>query len=150
MTNKHDNNKEKTNRTDELLNDYLLDVFGGDDSCETVPISKFFNDAVSESSSDISTLDILESREINTDVLPVSIESRYFLVPTIKLLFSNGGTETYSKEVAILILLTSLYFLRRPLSPKVRQCFLSLSKQVIDDYGLPSLHVKATLQGVNA
>jgi len=139
MIKKHDSNKNGINRTDELINDYLLDVFGDVGSDETVPISEFFN----EVSDDAGYLK-------DTAILPISIEHNCYLVPTIKLLSSNAGNESYSKEQAVLILLNALYFLRRPLSPKVRQCFLNLSEQVIDDYQFASFKHRMTHQGIFA
>jgi len=145
MTKKHDKAKEAINRTDDLINDYLNDVISGNDYSETVPISEFFNDPLKGSATNASS-----SVQSDTYVLPVSIEDSCFLVPTIKLLASNAGNEGYSKEEALLILLSNLYFLRRPLSPKVRQCFLNLSEQVIDDYHFALWKVNTTCQGVLA
>jgi len=145
MTKKHDKAKEAINRTDDLINDYLNDVLGGVDCAETVPISEFFNDSIKDSASDVS----IDSQSDHY-VLPVSIEDGCFLVPTIKLLASNAGNEGYCKEDALLILLNSLYFLRRPLPPKVRQCFLNLSEQVIDDYQFASWEINSECQGVFA
>jgi len=142
MIKKHDSNKDGINRTDELINDYLQDVFGdvgSAGSTETVPISTFFQGESED-----------EGFLKDTVVLPVSIEHNCYLVPTIKLLSSDAGNENYSKEQAILILLNALYFLRRPLSPRVRQCFLNLSEQVIDDYQFASFKHRITLQGVFA
>jgi len=142
MIKKHDSNKDGINRTDELINDYLQDVFGDASSAgstETVPISAFFQGA-SKKGGYIK----------DTVILPVSIEHNCYLVPTIKLLSSNAGNANYSKEQAILILLNALYFLRRPLSPRVRQCFLNLSEQVIDDYQFASFKHRMTRQGVFA
>ena len=145
MTKKHDKAKEAIKRTDDLISDYLNDVIGGNDYSETVPISEFFNDTLKESATG-SSLGVQSDKY----VLPVSIDAGSFLVPTIKLLASNAGNEGYSKEDALLILLSNLYFLRRPLSPKVRQCFLNLSEQVIDDYRFALWKVNTTCQGVLA
>lgn len=110
MIKKHDKNTKEINRTDELINDYLQDVF----------------------------------------ILPVSIQAHCFLVPAIKLLSSNVGSESYSKEQAILILLNALYFLSRPLSPRARQCFVNLAEQMIDDYQFASFKLQMTPQGIFA
>jgi len=148
MKKKHDTNKEGINRTDELINDYLQDVFGDvvdidnagvSENVDTVTVSAFFQEET-----------VGESYLEDASVLPVSIQHNCFLVPTIKLLSSHAGNESYSKEQAILILLNALYFLRRPLSPRVRQCFLNLSEQVINDYQFSSFKHRMTRQGIFA
>jgi len=163
MIKKHDTNKEVINRTDELINDYLQDVFscvGESERAETVPISTFFqeksfdkaylNKAVEESCGTQVCDEVLT--QCNTLILPVHVPIQHncFLVPTLKLLSSNAGNECYSQARAILILLNALYFLRRPLSPRVRQCFLSLSEQMIDDYQFASFKQQMARQGVSA
>lgn len=139
MTKKHESNKEELNRTDTLIVDYLLDVLGAESSdCSgTLPISKFFNHERPE----------VELHE-EASVVAVSIQQDCFLVPTIKLLTKNAYKERYSKVQAVFILLSSLYFLRRPLTPKVRQCFLSLSEQVINDYQFSEFKQRMTREGV--
>ena len=62
------------------------------------------------------------------------ISNQFSLVPTIKIV-SNLELQLIRSQVeATIILLTNLYFLRRPLPPKVRQYILILSEQVIDDF----------------
>jgi hypothetical protein len=142
MIKKHESNKDALNRNDELINDYLQDVFGEVSEnrlTETVPLCTFFEGASSD-----------ETPIHQANIIAESIQPSCFLVPTIKLLSSNSGNEGYSQPQAILILLTVLYFLRRPLSPRVRQCFLNLSEQVIDDYQFASFKYQMTRQGIFA
>jgi|GEM_PF-6462221 len=164
MKNKHDKNRSGINRTDELINDYLQDVFGGagggggNVAPETVTISKFFKDvSADEGALDKSVLDASQTRicvealeQVDAFILPLSIQTNCFLVPTIKLLSSNAGNESYSKVQAILILLNALYFLRRPLPSRVRQCFLNLAEQMVDDYQFASFRLQMTRQGILA
>ena len=56
------------------------------------------------------------------------------LIPTIKLHHSTEPQRLHTQEESMIILLTNLYYLRRPLPPKVRQCFLDLSERAIDDF----------------
>lgn len=56
------------------------------------------------------------------------------LIPTIKMVREDDDQSFRSQCEAQIVLLTFLYYLRKPLSPRVRQCFLDYSEQAIDDY----------------
>jgi hypothetical protein len=120
MIKKHESNKEELNRTDALINDYLLDVFGEvtvSELTETVSISTFFKDASSD-----------ENPLKDVAILVTSIQHNCYLVPTIKLLSSNAANESYSQPQAV----------------------LNLAEQVIDDYQFVSFKHRMTRQGVFA
>jgi hypothetical protein len=71
-----------------------------------------------------------ESRPSISEAIPLA----YSLVPTINLTRHVDDDSFRTQSEAQIILLSLLFFLRRPLSPKVRQCFLNFSEQAIDDY----------------
>ena len=139
MSHKHASNKSDLNRNDELIQDYLLDLFEGGASVheETVPISKFFE---------------IEPKNAEyqgrVKILAPSILKCCSLVPTIPLPSSKFTIKKYSKVQAILILLNALYYLRRPLSFKVRHCFLDLAEQMINDYHYAEFKLRMTREGV--
>ena len=155
MNNKDDNSRTRRTSSDEFINDYLNDIFGNDlgtvlseetgqsvamsltqEVAETQSISSFFAEEDKDkeerlaSAKSVSVVDEkLPSRSLYAD-----IENGYFLIPTIKVHYLGGNQPIRSQVESIVILLTNLYYLRRPLSPRVRQCFLDFSEQVIDDY----------------
>jgi hypothetical protein len=63
-----------------------------------------------------------------------AISSDMSLIPTIKLIKDVEDTSVRSQCEAQIILLTFLFYLRKPLSPRVRKSFLDYSEQAIDDY----------------
>lgn len=167
--------------TDDLLNDYLSDMFGSESPCaadeelvvsdpllienvsevaelshvesqDAVLLSKSNAESASHGLSvDGSGMDSLSTKTLVLDepeqhecsVRNILNEARpsiskpiplgYSLVPTINLTHcANGGFRTQSE--AQIILLSLLFYLRRPLSPRVRLCFLNFAEQAIDDY----------------
>lgn len=77
-------------------------------------------------------------------VAPIElIQKQFSLVPTIKLSSASQAQTLRTQTESIIILLTNLYFLRRPLPPKVRRYILNLSEQVIDDF-----HAAVWLRGI--
>lgn len=147
MTNKHEKDQGQSTRTDDLISDYLGDLLGH--SIETVPISEFFSDNEADTlgcAEYESPLEIQRSSQSRAG--SGAIKSGFFLVPTIKLLSDEDSNHIYCREDAVLILLNNLYFLRRPLSPRVRQCFLDLSERVIDDYHASDWKAQVSRQGI--
>jgi hypothetical protein len=62
------------------------------------------------------------------------IPSDMSLIPTIKLIRDLDDKHIRTQSEAQILLLTFLFYLRKPLSPRVRQSFLDFSEQAIDDY----------------
>ena len=149
--------------TDDLINDYLNDMFGQ----QSVPVTKV-DDLVHEvsvdSKSDLSqsientsaantkastsrnnelgvtlvektcpdsVIDVFGGNRVSTIEV---ISSDLSLVPTIKLIRDENDKGYRSQCEAQIILLTFLFYLRKPLSPRVRKSFLDFSEQAIDDY----------------
>ena len=155
--------------TDELLNDYLSDMFGDEPArIEKTDVqlkseAREPSDAVLSASVSMTNLvnqpaklheearlsnisPFLQENQLakSATVIDTLGASRVyaielifpdlFLIPTIKLLRDADDVAYRSQREAHTILLTFLFYLRKPLSPRVRKCFLDYSEQAIDDY----------------
>jgi len=133
MNNKYDQRTERHISTDELINDYLNDILGPSD-VSAIKSATFKSELYNRSHSSVA--DVLNDKPTQSQhqhLKTSSIQDGLHITLTINP-FNSGSTKLRSPNEAIIILLTNLYFLRRPLSPRVRQSFLILSEQVIDDY----------------
>mgnify|MGYP003635869163 FL=1 len=116
MASKKLDSRMHSNKSDDYIQDYLSDIWGGTSESLIQPL-------VSEAQTDLQRIKN-----------PSSIQRAYSLIPTIQLQAHSEGQKIRSQFDSMIILLTNLYFLRRPLPPKVRQFILDLSEQVIDDF----------------
>ena len=124
MNNKDPINKVK-NQSDDYFRDYLKDLFYDDeeiyvvdDVATSMPIEAFFSNNI----------------PLEDDKPDTSFNDGKSIVTTIKLPNPNEPGSILSQVESMIALLDSLYLLRKPLSPKVRQCMLLLAEQLIDDY----------------
>jgi hypothetical protein len=136
-----DSRKQKT-KTDAFIQDYLSDVWGSALAQNKVLLE---DESTVQAESTIQTkVSVVKNRVSekinpnNTSKLLVKstekIKKQFSLIPTIKIVSSSDDQAIRTQAESLIILLTNLYFLRRPLSPKVRQYILNLSEQVIDDF----------------
>lgn len=136
-----DSRKQKT-KTDAFIQDYLSDVWGSALAQNKVLLE---DESTVQAESTIQTkVSVVKNRVSekinpnNTSKLLVKstekIKKQFSLIPTIKIVSSSEDQAIRTQAESLIILLTNLYFLRRPLSPKVRQYILNLSEQVIDDF----------------
>jgi len=123
MNTKYHNKKVK-NQSDDYFRDYLKDLFNDDeeifveDASKSMPIEAFFS----------------SNTQVKESQLDKIVNNTKSIVTTIKLPNSSEPGSILSQVESMIALLDSLYLLRKPLSPKVRQCLLSLAEQLIDDY----------------
>lgn len=148
MTQNKTNSGMPHQRTDDLLADYLSDMFGE----ESVPASQVASEEIGQNlfvssniedeearlqqvEAEVSTttqiLDVFGGNRVNT-MAPIA--SDMSLIPTIKLVKDFEDNSYRSQCEAQIVLMTFLFYLRKPLSPRVRQTFLDYSEQAIDDY----------------
>jgi len=167
MKSKNDQSRKQPTSADELICDYLNDILGNDQSIivseknsETQSISSFLTEQKS-SSAGLEYATELTEKDVNSEdsifVEPLVRPEQGFygiqkrdrsLITTIKLHQSIEPQRLHTQEESLIILLTNLYFLRRPLPPKVRQCFLDLSEQAIDDFHASKWIKQTDIQGV--
>jgi len=119
---KHNVGRKQKNDTDALIYSYLDALLGE-------PL-KHNNSVLSEGQKN----HVSVSGEARPAILCASVADGHWLIPTIKLFPADATKKIRSREESMLILLNNLYFLRRPLSARVRQCFLDLSEQMLEDY----------------
>ena len=77
-----------------------------------------------------------------------SIERSYSLVTTLKYQLVSDLEVIRSQTDLLILLFSNLYLLRRPLSAKVRQCILSSSEQLIDDFNAAYWLTELSKKGV--
>ena len=113
------------NQSDDYFRDYLKDLFYEDEeifvvegTSTSMPIEAFFSN----------NIPIKESK------YDKSINKGKSIATTIKLPNPSEPGSILSQVESMIALLDSLYLLRMPLSPKVRQCILLHAEQLIDDY----------------
>ena len=117
--------KKIKNQSDDYFRDYLNDLFYEDEeifvengATASMPIGAFFSSNTS----------------IEKDKTDKLFDEGKTIVTTIKLPNPSEPGAILSQVESMIALLDSLHLLRRPLSPKVRQCILLLAEQLIDDY----------------
>jgi hypothetical protein len=147
MATKKLDSRKHSNKTDDFIQDYLSDVWGSTaESNLDVDPSENNTELLTElsthlpnkeqqlSESMVTVQDSAQSTVSERIQNTISISPKYSLIPTIKLHKHNEAQAIRSQVDYMIILLTNLYFLRRPLSPKLRQFILDLSEQAIDDF----------------
>jgi len=129
MASKDTNSRMHKTKTDSFIQDYLSDIWGNAFVQNKVvtntdkPIDEIHDNNVIET---VSSALLLKRSDC--------IRRHFSLIPTIKIATNLEEQFIRTQVESTLILMTNLYFLRRPLSPKVRQYILILSEQVIDDF----------------
>jgi len=164
MKPKNDQSRKQHTSADELICDYLNDILGNDqsivvskNSSETQSISRFLTEQ--KRSSDDLEYAAKEGDDSEDAIFVeslVKLERGFYdkpkldcgLIPTLKVLHSTEPQRLHTQEESLIILLTNLYYLRRPLPPRVRQCFLDLSERVIDDFHASKWLNQTDIQGV--
>jgi hypothetical protein len=161
MTRDDDGSRKHHISADELISDYLSDVLGGGDlSCPeltskskdndqvateeaAVKNSHYAHSAINEVKASVNydqvcvklAEDVISSTSTQVShVHPAKIESGFYLIPTIKLYSTLEQQEIRNQTETLIVLFSNLYFLRRPLTPRVRQLFLDISEQNLDDF----------------
>jgi hypothetical protein len=158
MTSKDNNSRTHNTKTDSFIHDYLSDIWGEAvaqnkaviqenifiDEIKTASIlenykAPILKGAISKSVKLQKNIHLKE--KIISNHLPglffkstKCISKQFSLIPTIKIVSNSEDQVIRTQVESTIILLTNLYFLRRPLPPKVRQYILILSEQVIDGF----------------
>lgn len=117
-------------KADKVIHSYLDDLFSlGDSNPLVAEASDGFEDEVILVE-DSEALD----RQLKEALASASIEKHHSLITTIDLMAASQSKAMLSKPQSFLMLLISLYYLRRPLPDGVKQRFLDVSERMLDDY----------------
>ncbi len=133
MANDQNKQGQRLSKADAMITNYLDDLF--------------VTDPLSDSAENAS----LDGPRTVMPAVPLgrqSIDAGYRLVTTLNPGIILRSGEMPKKGQAFLLALTGLYYLRRPLSPKLRQHFLSLTESMLDSYASASWKESLTRKGV--
>lgn len=119
MADKYDSDNKSSNHTDDIISSYLGDLLN-------------LNESDQQTAAAHQDLDL--KQKLSEALKSATIEKQYSLITTQDLFALTQSKPMLNKPQAFLFLLLSLYFLRRPLTARVRECFLSVSERMLDDY----------------
>lgn len=134
---------ESVSKADALINSYLGDLFSTgadtDQSGADVTASDLsaLSASVEEPSVDVQDSladEIALSLQLKEALASATVERNRALISTVDPIAAARSKTMLNKPQSFLMLLISLYYLRRPLPEKVRQCFIDVSERMLDDY----------------
>lgn len=136
MAKKHvSEDQSSTSRADELISSYLGDMFAVPASDAPEEVIHREQPTESRAETDVQAMDPAVLKEQLRDALISStIDSGRGLVSTIDLMEVAKSKAMLTKSESFLMLLISLYYLRRPLPDRVKQSFIDVSERMLDDY----------------
>lgn len=118
---------------DELLEAYLGEIFAPLNGVPSLSVD-VLDDLELDDYQSIEVLDSDLARPLENSVALQTIAINQRITPTIRICRESGSKRVRNESESLLVLLQCLHFLNQPLSSALRQSFLQVAEQSIDDY----------------